>query len=246
VNSLRVHSLQQNLEVRAHASRPEPSVAVRARVEELWGVEKQARGAALFDGKLFSIASIEAERIVGWLTSYKYFVAQLREPSLFESLQVRPLGVTGLFVCADGVVCGLRGNHVQQDAGLWEIGPSGGVDDSTVTAEGRIDLAKQILAELQEEIGVSADSIAFPITVLGAVEDLSNHVVDVGLLLRSSITGDEIRHSFARIGNPEYQRVEIVPPSEITRFLAEQSPPFAEVSRCFLGLTSSLLAKETP
>ena len=129
---LRIEDLPGNLSAAVCASAPVLSADVAERVDAIWRAELQERGDSLLDGQLFSIGEIKDGVILGWLSEYRLFLAQQREPCLFPALRVRPLAVTGYVVCDDGVIIGKRAENVTQDPGSWELLPSGGVDASMV------------------------------------------------------------------------------------------------------------------
>lgn len=112
------------------------SAEVEAEVEHLWQVEQQRRGKALFNGKILSAIEVSPQQIIGRIVEYRHLIAQRARPELFDVLNVRPVAVSGLFECADGLVFGRRAGSMTQDAGLWELVPSGGIDTSKAVGGG--------------------------------------------------------------------------------------------------------------
>jgi len=228
------------LDVRLSLSPPSLSSSTRDRVEGIWAAEKQRRGANLFNGRLFSVSAHDwAGRITGWLAEYKWFIAQRREPSLFDLLRVQPLAVTGLLHCKDGIVFGRRADHVEQDAGWWELVPSGGIDGSTANGDGSISLSDQVLAELEEEIGVSADMLSFEPRAFAMVHDEENHVLDVGILLRTDVTMETVISKFMSLPNREYVGLESVPSMFATDFVRQRGLQLAPVSQALLDMVGT-------
>jgi len=202
-------------------------------VTALFAAERRRRGGKLFDGLLFSVERLEEQQIVGRFVRYSLFVAQLARPELFDILRVRPLGVSGLLTCADGVVFGQRDDLVTQDAGLWELVPAGGIDPSSRDETGRIDVVSQILKEMCEEIGVGreqADS-ALP---FGMIENLDNHVIDIAIEIKTVLDGQKIRWLFRHRGNGEYTELMLVPPAEVPGFVERCGGELTEISRFLL------------
>ncbi len=213
-----VRPIRHDLEVVLGAPPPAIAAEALARVAAIWRAETAQRP-RLFNGRLFSIAREEPERIEGWLAEYWLFLAQRREPALREQLQLRPLGVTGLLRCADGVVFGRRAAHVVQNPGAWELAPSGGIDGSALAADGRIDLARQLLAELAEETGIAPERVSRPPRPFAMVEDRTSGVAAIALSLQTDLRADDIWAAFAALEAREYDELEIVPDAAIGPFV---------------------------
>ncbi len=231
---LTVHAVNANLKVQLGSAGPAVPSEVLAHVEAIWKSEKERRGDNLFNGRLFSIENSGPERITGWFAEYRWFLAQRRDPSLYQVLKIRPLGVTGLLCCADGIVLGRRAGHVEMDAGLWELVPSGGVDGSQVDGTGQPDLGAHLLTELEEESGIQAAAVSTPPQAFVMVEDHLNHVTDVGLIVRVNHSAGQVQELFAALTDREYDELEVVPASRISDFLMNRSARLAEVSRAIL------------
>jgi hypothetical protein len=207
-----------------------------SRVEQIWQTEIQNRGPdkSLFNGRLFSIERTQPGRIAGWLAEYKWFLAQRREPALYDALRVRPLAITGLLHCADGIVFGRRASHVEQDAGRWELVPSGGVDDSATRPDGSIDLAQHVIKELTEETGIVRELIEGSPPPFAIARDESSHVSDVGILLRTSLSEADIQATFARLTNREYTDLQVVAFDRVGEFIQRCFDSLAPVSLALL------------
>jgi hypothetical protein len=230
-------SLDQNLKVvvdAAHVTEQSPEIV--ARIEDIWQRESDKRGKALFNGQLFSILREEADSITGWLAEYKWFLGQRRDPALFSALRVRPLAVTGLLICQDGVVFGRRAIHVEQDAGLWELVPSGGVDGSMLEPDGLIDLRRQLIAELSEEIGIGAEAVSMPPQPFAIVTDADAHVSDIGIIVRTNLSTSTIMGAFTSLKNREYATLKVVPTAYLNRFIKSHSSHLAAVSSALIEI----------
>jgi hypothetical protein len=204
-------------------------------VEEIWASELQRGGESLSNGRLFSIEAAEPSgRISGWLAEYKLFIAQRRDPNLFDMLRVQPLAITGLLCCSDGIVFGRRSGHVEQDAGLWELVPSGGIDGSTAEPNGSISLSDQALTELSEEIGIPADVMTRRPAPFAIVYDDESHVSDVGILLRTDFSKAQVMSTFEKLPKKEYVELEVVPRDQISEFVTRCGIELAPVSKALL------------
>jgi hypothetical protein len=211
------------------------------RVEEIWRNEKVRRGDALFNGQLFSVQYACSSSIIGCLAEYKFFLAQRRDPSLWRALCIRPLAVQGVLLCADGVVFGLRADHVEQDAGQWELVPSGAIDGSTRKPDGSIDLVQHVLVELVEETGIGAVEMKSPPRAFAMVNDADTHVSDVGFILRTSLSKVDVMIAFASLENREYVALEIIPIAQLAEFIKSRGQTLTRVSSEFLGAARPLL-----
>lgn len=164
-------------------------------VERLWLAEQERRGKAIFNGRIMSASTVSSNRIHGYIVEYRLLVAQRAKPALFKELQVRPVAVSGLFECTDGIVFGRRAGSMTQDAGLWELVPSGGIDTSKINDDAsptvNVDLSSQILTELHQEVGIKSD-FASSVNPFCLVDDTDSHVLDIGIAIGSTLSYDEI------------------------------------------------------
>ena len=209
--------------------------ALNAEVDQLWQAEQARRGKALFNGKIFSAVEITPDTIHGRIVEYRHLIAQRAKPELFEALNVRPVAVSGLFQCENGVVFGRRSGTMTQDAGLWELCPSGGLDTSKTAAGGKMDYCAQILTELQEEIGISPDVVT-GIRPFCLVDDLDSHVIDIGIALTSQLSADEVIAIHRAAATKEYAELLIVPHDEVAQFLEDKRGQLVVVSAALLDL----------
>ncbi len=236
-----VHDLSPNVEVIAAGDPPPLPARLDAEVAALWERARALRPDGLRDGGLFTVEAMTPLRITGRFVPYRRLVAQRAKPALFGALGVRPLAVSGVLTCADGVVFGRRAADVTEDAGRWELVPSGGVSPECADAAGRVDLGRQIGIELGEEVGVAADAVGAP-EILCAVEDNRSHVIDVGIALASPLSGAEVRARHARRASREYAELAVVAKADVPAFVAARGRELIEVSRALLerlGFTSA-------
>jgi hypothetical protein len=208
----------------------EPPPELRARVDELWERERQARP-SLVDGTILSVSEIEGARVTVRACPYRLFVARERDEDVRSALGLRALGVSGvLLVGPDGapsVVFGRRARDVTEYGGAWELVPSGGLDAARAGPDGSVDVGGALLAELEEEAGVSRDAVAETLP-LGLVHDLAQDGYDVCFALRLR---DEPRD-----GLPEYEETELVPGGEAAAWLDDAGRAVVPTSRAILDL----------
>jgi 8-oxo-dGTP pyrophosphatase MutT (NUDIX family) len=144
-------------------------------VEREWKVARAERP-ELVDGQIFSVDRIALPDISGAFVPYRFFVAQCRLPSIYSTLLVQPLGVTGRVTTTDQrLVFGRRSHHTTQDPGRWELAPAGGVDASARTDSERVDPEVSLYSELHEELGVGPADVARS-RLAGVVVDPVSHV----------------------------------------------------------------------
>ena len=165
----------------------EPPPELRDRVDDVWERERRKRP-EVFDGTIVSVSDIDSERVLTRACPYRLFVARERDAGLRAALGVRALGVSGvLLVGADGsaprVVVGRRAAGVTEYEGAWELVPSGGVDPRRAGADGIVDVTGALLAELEEEVGVSREAVVETVP-LGLVHDRGQDGYDVCFALR--------------------------------------------------------------
>jgi 8-oxo-dGTP pyrophosphatase MutT (NUDIX family) len=214
---------------------------VQRRVMEIWSEEKERRGDSLFNGQLFSISHSSPSRIEGCFVDYSLFLAQRRQPGLFEFLKVRPLAVTGLVRCRDGVVFGRRTTTVEMDPGSWELVPSGGIDETSAD-QGNVDIEAQLRLELHEEVGLRLPSGSPRPRIFTAVHDDQSHVTDIGLILRVDYSADELLSLFANVERPEHTELKIVPIARLHEFAEDPRSAVNAVSRTLLEQARALIA----
>ncbi|WP_374655724.1 UDP-2,4-diacetamido-2,4,6-trideoxy-beta-L-altropyranose hydrolase [Dongia sp.] len=197
---------------------PDVPAWVDGRAREIWREEVQRRGANLFDGEIVSVVSINDSSIVGRRSDYRWLLAQSRDASIFKWSQIRPLAVTGLLLCRDGIVIGHRSKTVYQFPGMGELAPSGSVDMTTLDSDSRINLQQQLMLELREEIGITADEV-IDVRPLAVVSDTDSQVFDVCFTVRTSKDWAEITQIFEKNGSAEYERVELLPLNCVQEYL---------------------------
>lgn len=184
------------------------------KVDEIWRSEVQKRP-HLTNGRIYSLQEYTPSLLVLQPIEYRHALALRRTPILREEgLGIRPLAVTGVLKCPDGVVLGRRSGSVAADNGMWEAAPSGGL--------GQSDPVAQVLEELREEIGLESQHTQGPVVPCGLVEDCESHAVDIVFLLRTALGSAEIERLHKELGSDEYAALAIIPPENLPAFLAAQ------------------------
>lgn len=198
---------------------PRSAGAASTEVERVWA-ELLRRVPQMFDGPVWAVDAWDAGS--GELrcrrSSYKPFACGLAGAPIEEWL----LAVTGLVVhrTDDGLeraLMGRRGGATWLYEGMWELGPSGGVQPRGAGAPTVEDLRRQLGEELEEETGLRVDCAgAAPVAVC---TDPAARSLDVVLRVdvRGPASGD------GRVVHPrgEYSEVRWVERGETARFCAE-------------------------
>ncbi|WNK01377.1 hypothetical protein L2D14_08070 [Thalassospiraceae bacterium LMO-JJ14] len=219
---------------------PHLSAEILAQVDAIWREERARWGDRIFDNKIFTVRGWSDSEIFGSFVDYRLFYTQLKKPELFPVLNIRPLAVSGLVLTDNGVVFGLRNRSSAQHPGLWELVPSGGIDTETERSEGVIAYEDQLLAEASEELGIPASAVTEPFPFI-LIHDTNSHAIDIGLFLRTHVSGEEVRRAFEASDNHEYDRLQMVTTEELGHFLAENEPNIVPVSLSMLAAARPML-----
>lgn len=213
-----VFELSPNLTVIDTGEELNISPSAQEKVSSIWSREKENRGDDLFEGRIFNVTEITRETLTGFYIDYSVFLAQYCESGLFEDLAVRSLTVSGFVTCEQGVIVGLRNENLTQDAGLWELVASGGVDETVRLDDGTVDIHEQFLNELCEEINLPVESVS-ELSSLVLLEDSETHVCDIVLEARLSVGADILYPLFNECGCEEYVEIDIIPEPSIKSFV---------------------------
>ncbi len=153
MNPFEVLSIAEDYRIEVCEKKHSYSIPVQTEVERIWKKEKEARGDALYNGKLLSLLSMDATCLVGEVVDYKHFLAQHSDPSLFEKIKIVPVAVTGIVSVENKYLIGKRSKRVLTHQGLMEFVPSGGVEQG-IMQSGTLYPSQQLLLELFEETGM--------------------------------------------------------------------------------------------
>ena len=215
ISLTRIH---RNPTCRLSGTTPVAPDDVNARVQTIWDEEIQRRSTTLFNGEIVSVMSVNETNIVGRRAEYRWLLAQSHDHAFFRWFQVRPLAVTGVLTCPEGIVIGRRSASVFQFPGLWELAPSGSVDVVMRGSDHNIDLLSQLMRELSEEIGLDGGAVT-QIEPLAIACDVDSQVFDVCFVLNTATSWARISELFAANANTEYEHLDILPVEQIAAFL---------------------------
>ena len=171
----------------------------------------------LFNGQVFCADRIGPDVIEGHWTEYRREVAQFADPVLAAVLGLRCLAVCGAVCCRDGVVLGRRDPGAIYQPGEWQLPPAGSVDRGAERGD-TADLQAALLSELQEELGIGAESVQ-AMRPLCLVMHPSG-VLDLGLQVTTRLSGADVLAAHRAHGNQEYAALAVVPPGDTTTSVA--------------------------
>jgi hypothetical protein len=204
--------------------------SVESEVARIWESLVSCRtGGAPFDGNIVSAVDIAPDIVRVRTVKYRYFAAQKARPELFATLRVRPVAVSGLLECADGVVFGRRSLAMMQNGGKWELVPSGAIDAARADEAGVVDYRAQILIELREEIGLVAEAVC-SLTPFCVIDDGDSHVLDVAIAIRSVLTADQICRAHRESATNEYDELRVIAAGAVNGFIERERPQLVEAS----------------
>jgi hypothetical protein len=144
------------------------------------------------------------------------------------------MAVGGAIRGPDGVVIGQRPARAVYQAGMWQLPPAGSIDTGAAAADGTtIDFTRQVLTELAEELGMAAHTvrIARPLCI---VEHAGSHVCDLGVMIETHLTAEEIAVCHARAPDAEYGTLRVIPLAELDGFVTAAGASLTPQARVFL------------
>jgi hypothetical protein len=231
-----VHELLTDAVLTVVDQKPHVPGPIQTEIARLWEEEQRRRSMPLVNGAILSALSVSPSVIVGRIAEYREYLAQKAHPQLYRVLRVRPVAVSGILQCPEGLVFGRRGADVTDATASWELVPSGGIDMSGRTSEFCADYIAQLAAELREEIGISIESCR-ALEPICAVEDETTHVLDIGIAMTTDLTLDRLREAHRTAESHEYKELLAVRLTEFDDFAAacgeKLLPVSAELVRQF-------------
>ena len=207
-----------NFQIIIDTNAPTLSEELKDQIENIWMAQQNKKRRKLYNNYIISAVCVSKECIHCCLVEYKYFIAQHTQPNLYKFLKVRPVAVSGLLICDDGVVFGRRNKSTTQDAGLLELVPSGGIEYNQKQNSINVDYINQILIELKEETGIERESIInmYPYCL---IENELSHVIDIGIAIETNLDKKNINDLHKKKSTDEYDVLQIVSDSDLYKFI---------------------------
>lgn len=199
-------------------------------IDTIWQKEQKRRGGKLYEGRILSALSKTHEKLTGYFVPYKYFLAQLCDPSLKPDLKIVPVSLSGLTVIGDNLIIAKRADWVAEYPEFYELAPSGGVQPPE---EGEaVDLKQQLLGELNDEICIGAKMVK-GVKFFALVHDLKADSLEICAEIK-------VKPYAILSSSPEYQQVMSLPKSEIESFVNAHALEFVPLSVLLLKLRKLL------
>ncbi len=227
---LRVRSLPDGIVFRETGEQLFPSPNDVVEIEDIWIQQSKRHGGSLWNGRIFNVTNMTPKGIEGCFVEYKLMVARRVSPRLRRRLKFLGLGVSGYFSCADGIVFGLRNpNNTSYERGMWELVPSGSIDDNCQSTNGFLDVEAVLGQELEEEVGISILR-AERILPLFLIEDPLNDLLEIVYRIECTLSANEVLSAHATIQSREYTELKVIPHRDISSGVLTLSAPLIPVS----------------
>jgi len=226
-----VTPLAPNLRVSATGKPRLPSDAILARINTQWETARN-RHPDLYDGRVFCADTITDRQITGHWSEYRRVLTQMREPTLYSELGLRPLAVTALLLTSEGAVLGRRSDQAIYQPGLWQGVPAGSVESRY--GEDEIDLRAQLLSEFEEELGLTRKDVSIGAPLL-ACEHPRTHIVDVAFAATTALDFTTIESRWQTSGNTEYTALRLIRPTDRDTTLSD--PAILPTTKAMLRTT---------
>lgn len=202
--------------VRVMPHKPAHDSAIQDEIERIWADACRAIP-SLFNGCVFSATRITSGCIDGYWTEYKSVLAQMKKPELSPILRLQPLAVIGLLETPEGFVLGRRHPSSLYQGNFWQSPPAGSIEKRGTTHH--VDLKEQLLAEAEEELGLTADLLE-----IGAPRLVARHpgtrILDIGMPLKTHCSFQQVKACWHASTNREYDQLALVPHKHRAEWLA--------------------------
>jgi len=213
-----------NISLTAIEYEPEINSIQRDAIEKLWNDELKKR--KLFNGNIVSYRSHENNHgtlnIECFITQYKYFFAQLRNPQL--NLNITPIGVSGIIIDEENNTLLAVRQNVTEYNGYYELIPAGSIDSSKREGS-NILFQNQLYIEFEEETRITKEHIK-KIEPFCLIFDKNHGVYDICSIIH--ING-LIKNKLNTEQNEEYRNIEIINLEEIKNNIPNKFVPTSVV-----------------
>ncbi|BCI67106.1 phosphohydrolase [Acetobacter aceti] len=207
----RCEELRPDVRVIVNESEPALTPDVEQRVQTIWD-DSRAHRPTLFNGRIFCMERITPDCIEGYWTEYRRALAQMADPTIFGDTPLHQLAVCGLLRCADGIILGRRHPSSLYLGGFWQSPPAGTFE---MREKGQpLSLAHQILAEAEEELGLTSQDVSAGAPRL-AVTHSRTAIVDIGIPLMTSLSFAVVREKWLSGANREYDQLTVITDDQI-------------------------------
>lgn len=138
------------------------SKAQKKIIEDIWNNELQKKVIFITNNEIISykyhIKSKNCIYIYCFITQYKYFFAQLKNPEL--NLGIKPIAVSGLFIDEkNNTLLGLR-KKTTEYSDFYELIPSGSIEAQQIK-NNEVLYKEQLIKEIEEETNISRINVKY-------------------------------------------------------------------------------------
>ncbi|MBS4168288.1 hypothetical protein [Parachlamydia sp. AcF125] len=219
-------SAQHTIEMDPSSLESSLSQEIRHAIDQEWERESHIR--PIFNGKIFNVLACNQRTLRGQFVEYKTYLAKLRNSALSPFLPLRILGVTGITEWRNKILIGKRSKNVTLYPGHYEFAPAGGIGLEALRGN-QLDLKKQILLELEEEVGIGAHSVdGINPWILAHNEEGGDYQIYLKIKLKAE-------SSFAEISpNPEYASCQWVEKDQLRAFFLKEACPVVPLTYTLL------------
>lgn len=138
---------------------------VRKEVDRIWSEESKNKEKTLFNEKILSMIKFDGKTMTSEYVDYKYAIAQLINPDLSKKIKIQPVGITAITVANNHFLIGKRSCRVAVYPGKYEFAPAGTISPHVLKGA-EVDLKRQLLIELREEVGIDPTQVIEAIPTL--------------------------------------------------------------------------------
>lgn len=209
------------------SSYDELSAAKKRLIQTIWEQEQKRRSGKLHEGAILSAIAYDNKSLTGQFVPYKYFLAQLFDPSLKRDLKIVPVSLSGFTLVGENLIVAKRAWWVAEYPERYELAPSGGIRPPNAE-QGYVDMKGQILSELEDEVGIEP-SFVKSVRFFSLVRD--NKSDGVELLAKIVVKPTAILSS-----SREYNQIITVPLTEVENFAESHAKEFVPLSLEMLRL----------
>lgn len=194
-------------------------------IDQLWN-EAQNQNPSLFNGKMLSFVSFIDGKLKGCFVDYKYYWAQLKSPKLKSVLKIKPIAISCSCTCQNKILLGKRSREVTGSPGCYELIPSGGISIDCLQ-QGKIDLRKQALIELEEEAFISEKNVE-SCTPIALIKDIHTDLFEIYIEIKLyEKNGLEKLPSYS---NNEYSIIQWIQVPELLDLIKKEKENFVPFS----------------
>lgn len=207
-------------------------IPIQKKIDEIWKKLK-LKNQHLHNGSSPIVLNVKKNNCIVEISyvDYKTIIADRELPEL--GINLNQIGVSGMIVFDDSkTVFAHRTNTSTEYPNFLELVPSGNLDNFDISLENKIDYAKKIKQEFEEETQISKKLIQ-NVKTLGLVKDNKNRIYDVCCILDVKTNEKELLSSFSK--SLEYENPIIVNIENLESFMKKNLDTIVPTSKAFVS-----------